>query len=71
MSNVKFTQNTERMKLFEEMMEKEVQGSTTKVETKEERRERKRREGMEKQKTTAKSSSAVDIDLTDLSLEEH
>ncbi|KAI8144526.1 methyltransferase TYW3-domain-containing protein [Fennellomyces sp. T-0311] len=70
MSNAKFTQNTERMKVFEEMMEKEVQGSVTRVETKEQRRERKRKEGMERQKTATKANSMVDIDFTDLNLEE-
>ena len=82
MSNDKFTQNADRMKQFEDMMLKEVEGNEAKmaVETKEERRERKRREGLEKAAAAAAASSSsnniskenendIDVNLADLTLE--
>lgn len=52
MSNEKFEQNMQRMKAFEAMIEKEIQERNTVSagETKEERRERKRKEGMTRRK---------------------
>ncbi|KAG2226325.1 hypothetical protein INT45_005997 [Circinella minor] len=81
MSNDKFTQNADRMKQFEDMMLKEVEGNEAKmaIETKEERRERKRREGLEKAAAAAAATSSnnlskesendINVDLTDLNLE--
>ncbi|ORY97935.1 methyltransferase TYW3-domain-containing protein [Syncephalastrum racemosum] len=75
MSNDKFTSNQNRMKAFEQIMEKEVQQHTIEVntETKEQRRERKRREGMARQqfKQPKKESHPIEdpnVDLTQLAL---
>ncbi|KAI8393757.1 tRNA wybutosine-synthesizing protein [Radiomyces spectabilis] len=71
MSNQKFMQNMDRMKLFLDMMKKEVESANIMqhVETKEERRERKRREGMAKQQALqAQTSNEVSaMDTTDTS----
>ncbi|KAI9495415.1 methyltransferase TYW3-domain-containing protein [Zychaea mexicana] len=75
MSNAKFTQNAERMKAFEEMMLKEVEvkDAVSVAETKEERRERKRKEGLAKAATVSNNKEKIntDVDLADLSLEQY
>lgn len=77
MSNDKFSQNADRMKLFEEAMKKEVTAKKTELatETKEQRKERKRREGLARREALAKldtprNSTPDDaIDMGSLSLE--
>lgn len=74
MSNDKFTSNQNRMNAFEQIMEKEVQQRTIEVstETKEQRRERKRREGMARQQSKQpKETPSIEdpnVDLTQLTL---
>ncbi|KAG0165334.1 hypothetical protein DFQ28_008935 [Apophysomyces sp. BC1034] len=74
MSNEKFKQNMDRMKAFESMMQAEVDHTMAKTceETKEERRERKKREGIARQQAmtpSEKKEQGLEGDLIDLHLE--
>ncbi|KAF7726966.1 hypothetical protein EC973_008161 [Apophysomyces ossiformis] len=73
MSNEKFRQNMDRMKAFEIMMQAEVDSVTSKTheETKEERRQRKKKEGIARQQAMAQSTKdkSLEDNLTDLNLE--
>ncbi|KAG1217033.1 hypothetical protein G6F68_021779 [Rhizopus microsporus] len=69
MSNEKFEQNVQRMKVFEEKMKEELIASKPAKESKEERRERKRKEGLaQKQKATKQDKSNIeqDVDMSDV-----
>ncbi|KAI9313686.1 methyltransferase TYW3-domain-containing protein [Dichotomocladium elegans] len=82
MSNLKFTQNMERMKLFETIVQEQVDAKHAELatETKEQRKERKRREGLakkakataaaEKQQDISEKSSLDEIGIADLHLDE-
>ncbi|KAG1438345.1 hypothetical protein G6F56_012680 [Rhizopus delemar] len=63
MSNEKFQHNIERMKVFEDKMKLELETSQSKPiwETKEERSERKRREGLAKKSMVKEKSEQMDM----------
>jgi tRNA wybutosine-synthesizing protein 3 len=68
MANQKFHQNIKRTKIFEDAVQQELvkEGNKAKWESKEDRRERMRREGLEKKAATATQEKKKTEDIADL-----